>query len=357
MSTGDPTTPPDTPVDVFVSYTAADEAWATWTAAVLEAAGCAVVIQAWDAPAGTNLIAWVSQQMTHAARTLAICSPAYFASHWHTQEWTSALAGNTLIPLRVDDCVMPPVLATVVSRDLHGIDETTAHRRLLEAVGLATPARAFPGFPGTVFPGGTPSGAGSGDARGSAVGPRPPGAVHVTDADPYRLGVHRAIHLPGAADDALPAYVARDIDHQPLTGIRARLRTAATRGGFVLLVGGSSAGKTRCAVEAIRAELADWWLIHPADTAQITALAAAPPARTVLWLDEIQTYLDGEQGLTAGMVRALLDAGLVLVGTIWPRRYHNLHHPPRQHRRPVPMGTRHPAPGRRRRCRWAVHSH
>ncbi|WP_063793251.1 toll/interleukin-1 receptor domain-containing protein [Frankia sp. R43] len=157
----------DTPVDVFVSYTAADEEWALWVAAVLEAEGRMVVIEAWDAPAGTNRITWISQQMTRASRTVAICSPAYFASHWRTQEWTGALADNTLIPLRVDDCALPPVLATIATRDLHGVDEATAHRRLVEAVGLTRPERRSGGFPGrpapapvaVVFPGQLPRGA------------------------------------------------------------------------------------------------------------------------------------------------------------------------------------------------------
>ncbi|KPM51918.1 hypothetical protein ACG83_30465 [Frankia sp. R43] len=324
--------------------------WALWVAAVLEAEGQRVRVQAWDSPAGTNFVAWINEQMTLAARTVAICSDAYFASHWCTQEWTGALAGNTLTPLRVTDCAIPPVLATIAYRDLHGADEPTARRRLVEAVGLAVPARVSPGFPGgptpvpvgAVFPGG-PSG--QGVAPAALVDP-PTGAVRVINADPYRLGVHRAIHLPGAADETLPAYVDRDIDHQPVTGIRARLRTAAGRGGFVLLVGGSSAGKTRCAFEAIRAELGDWWLLRPTSPTQITTLAAAPPTRTVLWLDEIQTYLNGEHGLTATTVSALLDAPVpvVLVGTIWPERYRAFTTPPppgtRDDHPPAPATTR-----------------
>ena len=35
------------------------------------------------------------------------------------------------------------------------------------------------------------------------------------------------------------------------------MAAAAQRGGFVLLVGGSSVGKTRCAAEAVRALLPD----------------------------------------------------------------------------------------------------
>ena len=106
-------------------------------------------------------------------------------------------------------------------------------------------------------------------------------------------------------------------------GVRAKVAAAAERGGFVLLVGGSSVGKTRCAAEAVKALLPDWWLVHPADPAEVAALAPAPSPRTVVWLDELQRYLDGEHGLTGGVVRALLNAPdpAVIIGTLWPDRY------------------------------------
>ena len=136
-------------VDFFVSYTMADEAWATWIGMQLEAAGQRVRLQAWDSPAGENFVVWISRQMQAAARTIAVCSPAYFDSHWCTQEWTGALADSKVIPLRVADCTLPHVLATIGWRDLHSLGETAARRRLLEAVGLAAVARvASGGFPG-----------------------------------------------------------------------------------------------------------------------------------------------------------------------------------------------------------------
>jgi hypothetical protein len=147
-------------------------------------------------------------------------------------------------------------------------------------------------------------------------------AVQVGEADPRRLGVHAAISVPGVPDEVPPEYVPRDIDDSEF-GIRARVASAAERGGFVLLVGGSSVGKTRCALEAAKVLLPDWWLVHPAGPAEVAALAQAPPQRTVLWLDELQRYLDGEHALSGGMVRALLNAPdpVVIIGTLWPDRY------------------------------------
>ena len=151
---------------------------------------------------------------------------------------------------------------------------------------------------------------------------RPAGAVRVRDARPRLLGVHAAISVPGMPDDLPPEYVPRDADDGEF-GVRAKVAAAAQRGGFVLLVGGSSVGKTRCAFEAVRTLLPDWWLVHPAGPAEVTALAQAPPPRTVVWLDELQRYLDGEHGLTGAVVRALLIAShpVVIIGTLWPDRY------------------------------------
>jgi hypothetical protein len=64
---------------------------------------------------------------------------------------------------------------------------------------------------------------------------------------------------------------------------------AAERGGFALLVGGSSVGKTRCAAEAVKALLPDWWLVHPAGPAEVAALAQAPASRMVAWLDSCRS--------------------------------------------------------------------
>jgi len=142
------------------------------------------------------------------------------------------------------------------------------------------------------------------------------------EADPRRLGVHAAISVPEVPDEVPPEYVPRDADAGG-HGVRAKVAAAAVQGGFVLLVGGSSVGKTRCAAEAVRALLPDWWLMHPGGPDQVAALAAAPPRRTVVWLDELQRYLDGERGMTGGMVRALLGGAdpVVIIGTLWPDRY------------------------------------
>jgi tetratricopeptide (TPR) repeat protein len=145
---------------------------------------------------------------------------------------------------------------------------------------------------------------------------RPAGGVRVRDAGPRQLGVHAAIHVESAPGE-LPVYVPRDID----ASLRAALGVGAQQGCFVLLVGGSSVGKTRTLYEAVLDVLPDWWLVHPDPDSPdpVRVLAAAPVPRTVVWLDELQRYLGGS--LTAGSIRSLLRGGTVLAATMWPDEY------------------------------------
>lgn len=147
---------------------------------------------------------------------------------------------------------------------------------------------------------------------------RPVGAVRVREARPRLLGVHASKQVDGAEGE-LPTYVPRDFDPE----LRAAINAAAEHGGLVLLVGGYSVGKTRTMFEAVRTELPEWWLIHPdaADIEPFRALADAPFPRTVVWLDELHSYLDNAGGLTVGLARRLVAAGNVLLATLTPHEY------------------------------------
>lgn len=148
----------------------------------------------------------------------------------------------------------------------------------------------------------------------SAHQARPDHAERVRDVRPRHIGVHAAIQVPGTPGD-LPTYIPRDVDDV----LRAELTAGIESGCFLLLIGGSSVGKTRTLYEAVLAVMPDWWLVQPPNAQEATATAPTP--RTVLWLDELQRYLGGERGLTAGCVRALIRAGTVVVGTLWPGEY------------------------------------
>jgi len=241
------------------------------------------------------------------AAVVVFISAEYAGRDWTRLERRAAFsrqvaeAGVFVLPARFDDSELPGLLPDVQAVDLG--DYTPGQFADLVVAKLAElDISPFPLSPTT----------------GRALA----GAVQVSRADPRRLGVHEAIHVPGVPDEVLPEYVPRDVDTDG-SGVRAQLAAAAERGGFVLLVGGSSTGKTRCAAEAVRSLVPDWWLVHPGGPGEVAALAAASPARTVVWLDELQRYLDGEHGLTGGVMRALLGAPgpVVIIGTLWPDRY------------------------------------
>ncbi|WP_157255139.1 hypothetical protein [Nonomuraea typhae] len=143
--------------------------------------------------------------------------------------------------------------------------------------------------------------------------------IRVADASPRLLGVHEPIDAAGVIED-LPVYVRRDRDDGP-RGVRELVAKASRQGGLVLIKGFSSVGKTRCAYEAIRELLPDWWLLYPADVADLEEAAAAGTERLVVWLDELQRYLEGPEPLRAGLVRTLMHRRVVLIATLWSDRY------------------------------------
>ena len=119
-------------------------------------------------------------------------------------------------------------------------------------------------------------------------------------ADPVILGVHRAAAArDGQTVADAPAYIPRDVDGE--------LRERLAAGGFVLLVGDSTAGKSRTAFEAVSGTLAGHVLICPSGRDAIAAAVgrAALERRCVLWLDDLERYL-GAGGLTASQVGRLL---------------------------------------------------
>ena len=303
--------------DVVLSFAGAQRGYVEQVAGALKARGVRCFYDAdeqidlWGKYLAEELPAIYGER---AAAAVVFISAEYAARDWTRLERRAALSRAVrerqeyVLPARFDDTSLPGLLTDIVTVDLRprtpqGFAATIAAK--LAALGI------------------TPPGPGGGESRTPDAGAaRPAGAVRADEADLRRLGVHAAISVPGVPDEIPPEYVPRDTDADG-HGVQAAVAAAAARGGFVLLVGGSSVGKTRCAAEAARALLPDWWLVHPASPAEVAALAAAPPSRTVVWLDELQRYLDGEHGLTGGMVRALLGVPgpVVIIGTLWPDRY------------------------------------
>jgi hypothetical protein len=138
------------PVDVFVSFTGADVAWAEWVAGVAEQAGFSVRFQRWDFGAGSNFVSEMSAALSDAQRLVMITSARYWASVMATAEWTAAFARDpgSLVSVRVEDAAPPALLAPIVHTDIFGVDEAEARVRVVAALeGPSRPAGQvrFPG--------------------------------------------------------------------------------------------------------------------------------------------------------------------------------------------------------------------
>lgn len=147
--------PAPTPKDFFVSYTGEDRSWAEWIGWVLEEAGYTVIIQAWDFKVGGNFVLDMQRATIEARRTIAVLSSLYLEKPFPQPEWAAAFAQDPtsserkLIPVRVENCKPPGLLAPIVYSDLFDCEETEAQQRLLSAVtdGRMKPAQR-PRFPG-----------------------------------------------------------------------------------------------------------------------------------------------------------------------------------------------------------------
>ena len=145
--------------DFFVSYNRHDKTWAEWIAWTLEAAGYSVVIQAWDFRPGGNFVLDMQQAASQAERTIAVLSETYLNSQFTQPEWAAAFAQDPtgekrlLIPIRVGECALKGMWATIVYVDLVGVEETTAQNLVLQAVQTGrTKPEQKPRFPGQTAP-------------------------------------------------------------------------------------------------------------------------------------------------------------------------------------------------------------
>ncbi|MFI7131338.1 tetratricopeptide repeat protein [Nonomuraea sp. NPDC050153] len=143
------------------------------------------------------------------------------------------------------------------------------------------------------------------------------------------LGIHAARPLPKQASEELspelPTYIPRDIDAE----LRRYLEGARSGGGFAVLLGAATAGKTRSAFEAIRAVLPEWGFILPPSPDDLVSLidSGIPLGRCVIWLDRLAGFLESGR-LSSGTVRRLLgntQEPIVLMGTLWSTDYERFH--------------------------------
>jgi len=167
------------PLDFFISYSPADERWASWIAWTLEEAGYRTVLQAWDFVAGTNFVDFMDRGVSESAAVIAVLSRNYERSRYGRMEWQAALRADPdaperrLITVRTEDIPVEGLLATITYVDLVGVSDTAAARDLLlTRVGQALEGRARPtARPG--FPGGPPGSATAVPSIPRPAGPSP----------------------------------------------------------------------------------------------------------------------------------------------------------------------------------------
>ncbi|MEO3823707.1 TIR domain-containing protein [Actinomadura sp. B10D3] len=151
--------PQERPTDFFISYSPADERWASWIAWQLEAAGHRTMMQAWDFVPGTNFIDFMDRGLSEAKAVVAVLSRNYLRSRYGRLEWTAALRADPddparkLVTVRIEDCPIDGLLSTITYVDLVGVDDPDVARGLLMRrirQALAGHARPLdgPGFPG-----------------------------------------------------------------------------------------------------------------------------------------------------------------------------------------------------------------
>ncbi|MGY4921032.1 FxSxx-COOH system tetratricopeptide repeat protein [Streptomyces sp. 900105755] len=147
----------DVSESVFISYAGQDGAWAEWAAWHLREAGHRVVLDVWEWRAGDDFVERMNDALTRATAVVALFSNNYFdRERWTAEEWKSVVARRErLIPVTIEPLTgadVPAILAGIIRKDLHGLDEPTAKAALLDAVSGPTGPLTAPAFPGQSTP-------------------------------------------------------------------------------------------------------------------------------------------------------------------------------------------------------------
>ncbi|WP_196278919.1 TIR domain-containing protein [Catellatospora vulcania] len=158
-------------LDFFISYSPMDEAWAVWIAWELEVAGYRVMLQAWDFVAGSNFIEFMDRGVSQSGAVIAVLSENYLRSRYGRMEWQAALRSSPdapeqrLITVRIEECRLVGLLATITFVDLaSATDRAQARRLLLDRIGHAVHGRAKPEVE-PAFPPHRPAAGAAGTAR------------------------------------------------------------------------------------------------------------------------------------------------------------------------------------------------
>lgn len=137
--------------DFFISYTQRDKAWAVWVANVLIAHGYTVYVQALDIRPGDNFLEKMEEFLENSENFILIWSENYSKSQFCMMEFRAAFSAwhdgrmNCLLPVRVDNCPLRRLYASLVHVDLSDMG-IASEKKLMDAVRYAVPRSAIPDF-------------------------------------------------------------------------------------------------------------------------------------------------------------------------------------------------------------------
>jgi tetratricopeptide (TPR) repeat protein len=140
--------------EIFVSYTSGDREWAAWIGQELEKLGHVPRIHEWEIPGGGDIPGWMEERLDAADHCLLVVSKAYLKadySRWERRaaEWAAAKSRpNFVLPVFVEACDAPMLLAHRKRCDLHGLSEEHARAALtafLKPPQKPTRPQPFPG--------------------------------------------------------------------------------------------------------------------------------------------------------------------------------------------------------------------
>jgi TIR domain len=141
--------------DIFISYTSQDRAWADWIGRELEALGHVPHVHDWEISAGGNIMEWMEKRHQDANHVLCIVSATYLTKPYSSLErqagqWAAVIARpNFVLPVFIEPCEAPTLLAPLKRCDLNDLGEADARARLKNYLApAAKPSHAS--FPGPV---------------------------------------------------------------------------------------------------------------------------------------------------------------------------------------------------------------
>jgi hypothetical protein len=108
--------------DIFISYTSSDRNWAFWIGQKLIKLGHEPHVDEWEIPAGGNIAKWMEERHRDADHILCVIMAAQWAA--------ASRRPNFVLPVFIEDCEAPTLLAPFKRCNLFGLSGDDARKTL-----------------------------------------------------------------------------------------------------------------------------------------------------------------------------------------------------------------------------------